>query len=306
MSNEARIRRIADADWDGIVAMESRAYAELGLSEERAALESRVRVSPTTCCALDLARGWRGYLLALPYPMFRYPDLDRTEEFAFPSRNLHLHDLVIAEESRRGGLAQRLLHHLTAAARSHGYEQISLVAVAGSETYWSARGFAGHQEVVPPGSYGPARCVHDQGSAGRSHREAGVDRACRAARRRKKKWVEAHAPSSRSLHSQPVGDRRAVLLPRFPVRHLGVANPCHQDAPWPDGSGGGLLLMAAGVGAVASFPVVAMLMRRLGSRRLALLSALGLTLLLVALAAAPNYPVALAIFCAATESSWGV
>ncbi|WP_405891552.1 MFS transporter [Streptomyces sp. NBC_00133] len=59
----------------------------------------------------------------------------------------------------------------------------------------------------------------------------------------------------------------------------------------------GLLLMAAGVGAVASFPVVAMLMRRLGSRRLALLSALGLTLLLVALAAAPNYPVALAILC---------
>jgi MFS family permease len=59
----------------------------------------------------------------------------------------------------------------------------------------------------------------------------------------------------------------------------------------------GLLLMAAGVGAVASFPVVAMLMRRLGSRRLALLSAMGLTLLLVALAAAPNYPVALAILC---------
>ncbi|MEU4495597.1 MFS transporter [Streptomyces sp. NPDC023998] len=59
----------------------------------------------------------------------------------------------------------------------------------------------------------------------------------------------------------------------------------------------GLLLMAAGVGAVASFPVVAMLMRRLGSRRLALLSALGLALLLVALAAAPNYPVALAILC---------
>jgi MFS family permease len=59
----------------------------------------------------------------------------------------------------------------------------------------------------------------------------------------------------------------------------------------------GLLLMAAGVGAVASFPVVAMLMRRLGSRRLALLSAMGLTLLLVALAGAPNYPVALAILC---------
>lgn len=60
----------------------------------------------------------------------------------------------------------------------------------------------------------------------------------------------------------------------------------------------GVLLMAAGVGAAVSFPLVAWLMRRLGSRRLALLSQLGLALLLLALAAAPNYPVALLVLCA--------
>lgn len=59
----------------------------------------------------------------------------------------------------------------------------------------------------------------------------------------------------------------------------------------------GVLLMAAGVGAAVSFPVVAWLMRRLGSRRLALLSQFGLALLLLALAAAPNYPVALLVMC---------
>ncbi|MBO8187730.1 MFS transporter [Streptomyces sp. DW4-2] len=59
----------------------------------------------------------------------------------------------------------------------------------------------------------------------------------------------------------------------------------------------GMLLMAAGVGAAASFPLVALLMRALGSLRLALLSQLGLTLLLPALAAAPNYPVALGVMC---------
>ncbi|MBQ1125261.1 MFS transporter [Streptomyces sp. B15] len=59
----------------------------------------------------------------------------------------------------------------------------------------------------------------------------------------------------------------------------------------------GMLLMAAGVGAAVSFPLVAMLLRRLGSQRLALLSHLGLTLLLLALAAAPNYPVALLVMC---------
>lgn len=59
----------------------------------------------------------------------------------------------------------------------------------------------------------------------------------------------------------------------------------------------GLLLMACGAGAAASFPLVAILMKRLGSRRLAFLSALCLGMLLLALAAAPNYPVTLVIIC---------
>ncbi|MEU0838726.1 MFS transporter [Streptomyces sp. NPDC005962] len=60
----------------------------------------------------------------------------------------------------------------------------------------------------------------------------------------------------------------------------------------------GVLLMAAGVGASVSFPLVAAAMRRMGSRRLALWATLCLTLLLLALAAAPNYPVALLVLCA--------
>ncbi|MFF4081469.1 MFS transporter [Streptomyces sp. NPDC001777] len=59
----------------------------------------------------------------------------------------------------------------------------------------------------------------------------------------------------------------------------------------------GLLLMACGAGAAASFPLVAVLMRRMGSRRLALVSVGFLSLLLPALAAAPNYPVALLVIC---------
>jgi Na+/melibiose symporter-like transporter len=59
----------------------------------------------------------------------------------------------------------------------------------------------------------------------------------------------------------------------------------------------GLLLMACGVGAAASFPLVTMLMKRLGSRRLSILSAIGLSLILPALAVAPDYPVALLITC---------
>ncbi|MGW5426936.1 MFS transporter [Streptomyces sp. NPDC004059] len=60
----------------------------------------------------------------------------------------------------------------------------------------------------------------------------------------------------------------------------------------------GLLLMVCGAGAAASFPLVAVLMRRLGSRRLSLASALGLVAVLAALSAVPNYPLALLAVCA--------
>lgn len=57
----------------------------------------------------------------------------------------------------------------------------------------------------------------------------------------------------------------------------------------------GLLLMATGIGAVGAFPLVAVLMRRLGSRRLALGSAACLALLLLAMSSLPDYPVALLV-----------
>ncbi|MFB6726682.1 MFS transporter [Kribbella sp. NPDC056345] len=57
----------------------------------------------------------------------------------------------------------------------------------------------------------------------------------------------------------------------------------------------GLLLLATGIGAAIAFPIVTFLMKRLGSRRLALVACLGLTLVLLALAVVPNQPVALVV-----------
>ncbi|MEU4221653.1 MFS transporter [Actinoplanes sp. NPDC026623] len=57
----------------------------------------------------------------------------------------------------------------------------------------------------------------------------------------------------------------------------------------------GVLLLAAGVGALVSFPLVARLMVVLGSRRLAVGSVLVLVAALAGLATVPNYPSALAV-----------
>lgn len=60
----------------------------------------------------------------------------------------------------------------------------------------------------------------------------------------------------------------------------------------------GLLLMACGAGAAASFPLVAHLMKAIGAKRLAFAAAGALLLFLPAFAAAPGYPAALAAVAA--------
>jgi ribosomal protein S18 acetylase RimI-like enzyme len=151
-----RVRRIADDDWDTIVELERDAYTPLGLTEGRAALQHKASVSPLTCCVLDTGSGVAGYALALPYPAFRYPELEETRREpvapADPRRNLHLHDIVVARPLRCRGLAQHLLRHLVRIAQARGDERISLVAVGGSERFWSARGFVPHPGVVASGS----------------------------------------------------------------------------------------------------------------------------------------------------------
>ncbi|MGK5559414.1 GNAT family N-acetyltransferase, partial [Actinomadura kijaniata] len=82
--------------------------------EGPAALRSRADASPDTCFVLDVGSRPAGYLLALPYPADRCPDLTAPEtpgEPAAPAANLHLHDIVVAPHLRRRGLARHLLLH---------------------------------------------------------------------------------------------------------------------------------------------------------------------------------------------------
>ncbi|MEU1054790.1 GNAT family N-acetyltransferase [Streptomyces sp. NPDC005876] len=154
MTDTVTVRHLADHDWDAVVALEHDAYAGLGLAEGRAALQSRAAVSPGTCFVLDVGGRTAGYLLALPYPEFRCPDLGRVEPAVRTGRNLHLHDIVVAPALRRRGLGRYLLGRLTGTARARGDRRISLVAVGGSDRFWSARGFVAHPGVAPADGYG--------------------------------------------------------------------------------------------------------------------------------------------------------
>lgn len=151
---DVRIRAVTEGDWPRIAALEAEAYAPASLSEGDRALRSRGRASPGTCFVLETGDRVAGYVLALPYPRFRYPDLTRPEERTFDSRNLHLHDLVIADDLRGRGLGSRLLRHLTAVAGRSSYERISLIAVGGTESFWVRHGYRPDPGAELPGSYG--------------------------------------------------------------------------------------------------------------------------------------------------------
>lgn len=154
MSAEYLIRPLTDDDWDAVVALEHDAYAADGLSEGREALQSRAVASPETCFVLEQHGTVRGYLLSLPYPPLRCPDLALAEDTTFESGNLHMHDMVIAEELRGRDVAEAFMRYFQARAQELGFEEISMVAVRGTDILLRLLGYRSHREVAVPASYG--------------------------------------------------------------------------------------------------------------------------------------------------------
>ncbi|MFI6845629.1 GNAT family N-acetyltransferase [Kitasatospora sp. NBC_00085] len=115
-----------------------------------------------------------GYLLSLPYPLYRCPDLGAVDEAGTEAsepaatgpepasepasdpepRNLHVHDLVIAEAWRSKDVALRFMRHLKEYARTQGFGRISMVAVRRSDILLAMLGYRTHREVAVPECYG--------------------------------------------------------------------------------------------------------------------------------------------------------
>ncbi|MEV6113296.1 GNAT family N-acetyltransferase [Streptomyces sp. NPDC052109] len=146
------VRGVTEADWPEVVALEAEVYADTSLTEGETALRSRAAAG--TCFVLDLDGRIAGYALALPYPRFSCPDLTRPEQTAHRSSNLHLHDLVVTAPLRRRGLGTRMARHVSGVARARGFATMSLVAVAGKESFWRANGYRTHHGTRLPAGYG--------------------------------------------------------------------------------------------------------------------------------------------------------
>jgi predicted N-acetyltransferase YhbS len=146
-------RALAEADWPQVTVLEAATYGDLGLSEGQIALRSRAGVGTSFVYEHDGIIV--GYVLALPWPYGKFPDLDLVGPSSVSSPNLHLHDMAVAAEHRRAGLGSRLTGHLLAVAGDLGYRRVSLVALDGREVFWARHGFHPQPAVPPPVGYGP-------------------------------------------------------------------------------------------------------------------------------------------------------
>ena len=65
-----------------------------------------------------------------------------------------MHDLVIAEELRGREIAEEFMRYLQARAAELEFEQISMVAVRGTDILLRLLGYRANREVAVPASYG--------------------------------------------------------------------------------------------------------------------------------------------------------
>lgn len=164
-----RYRAIVDADWAAIMRIQSEVYHEFH-PESEAVMRSKASHSLTTSfVAIDVVEDGAtdtfsggaervvAYCLAHPYPSNRVAVLGTVySESAADTDNLYLHDLAVQRASSGRGIAQSLLHHVTAVAKSSGYRTISLVAVQNAAGFWVKMGFTPSSDVCVDESYAAA------------------------------------------------------------------------------------------------------------------------------------------------------
>jgi len=136
-----KIQEIEENNWSGILEIQDKAYQEIG-PEELDVLKSKQSASPETCfvCVSD-KDDILGYLLAHPWNGDEPPKLFESLPYIGNSDSLYLHDMAVSSRSKGQGLGRSMMTELTKVALLKGVKRITLVAVQGSDSFWSLLDF---------------------------------------------------------------------------------------------------------------------------------------------------------------------
>lgn len=154
MNDQMTISQITNESWSDILGVQEEAYTGLP-PEDISVLKSKWSASPETCfIAKTEDEVIQGYLLAHPWNSDEPPKLFEALPIGSGGPILYLHDLAISSGARAMGVGKQLSRKLLDIAKSKGFEKVLLVAVQGSEGFWSGLGFNEIPNVPVCSSYG--------------------------------------------------------------------------------------------------------------------------------------------------------
>ncbi|AWM86459.1 GNAT family N-acetyltransferase [Microvirga sp. 17 mud 1-3] len=110
--------------------------------EEMPVFAERLALYPEGCHVAEAGARLVGYALSHPWRYGEPPPLD-TPLGAIPegATTFYLHDVALLPEGRGKGLAGTIVDHLADHAAAAGFDNLSLVAVNGSQGFWEKCGF---------------------------------------------------------------------------------------------------------------------------------------------------------------------
>ncbi len=111
--------------------------------EDDAVFAERLRLYPPGCRVLEGTARVLGYGIGHPWRDGTPVQLNALLGY-LPSRPtvFYIHDIALLPEARGMGAGVAIVDYFVARARAEGFAALFLVAVAGSEAFWRARGFA--------------------------------------------------------------------------------------------------------------------------------------------------------------------
>lgn len=134
-------RPMREEDIPAVVAISDVAHGRF--TERPEVFAERRALYPAGCFMLDCDGAAGGYLISHPWHRRSPVPLDRTIG-AIPgdAGSYYLHDLALLPDTRGFGAGRRGVELVLAHAGSAGFGEVSLVAVNGADTFWSAQGFS--------------------------------------------------------------------------------------------------------------------------------------------------------------------
>lgn len=132
-------RAMATGDLDAVEALAARIHPDY--PEDRSVFIERLKLAPEGAFFLEIDGAPQGYLVSHPWRLGEIPPLDSLLGALPDDPDTHyIHDLALAPPARGTGAAAAIVDRLISEV-SDILPTISLVAVNGSEPFWSRFGF---------------------------------------------------------------------------------------------------------------------------------------------------------------------